>query len=285
MGAGSSAAALKLSASTVGIYSSLPEHLTKEKCIEVVGKDSTDLLLSYYATKENGSNKSNNNPSLIKREWLLSLPTICLSEKKARAALLPIYYLKYSHFKAAGEFPRYDCSNTSLVYSENIDMSKAFVVFISHMWLRSAEDNKNSSYPDSPGNTHYQLCVDGIELIRQNHTRGINECYLWVDYSCLSQEINPVLGLGAMDTIMSHCDCLFTPVMDTTTEPVETSGEDIIMPEMAAGIMSIAEYKADAWQSYLSRAWTRLEMVSLCVIFSIIHLTCIYFYFYYCTVL
>jgi hypothetical protein len=271
MGAGSSAA-LPFSASTIGIYSALPEKMTKEQCIEVIGRESAEQLWSQHSANASGSDTGDCDcNSFIFREKLLYLSTIgTLNKKKERnfKNVFPkIQFLNFNHFKASGEFPRFDAKCSSLVNIDDINTSKVFIVFVSHTWLRSIPMSegtgiyRNIPHPDSADNTHYQVCVEGIERVRQNHVLALEECYVWIDYSCLDQEVNPVLGLEELDSIMSCCDCIFTPIVDRSTE-AEASFEWDIMPEKSSGITTLGGYTAEAWSTYLSRAWTRLEMVS-----------------------
>lgn len=278
MGAGSSAA-LPFSASTIDIYSSLPEKLTKEQCIEVVGKRSTDQLWSKFMNvtcdtendydhcdgsssdkcrsggKNGGGCRSSS--ECISRERLLSLSAIgALNQKKERNfkhTLPKIYFLDYKYFKTAGSFPRFNPANAALLTTDQFNHSKVFIIFISHAWLCSGsgstqrcgaaqldqsadyddrydeggESGGEFPYPDTVENTKWQLCVDGIERLRHNHTKGgMDECFVWVDYSCLDQDLNPVLEIEELDEIMACCDCLITPIIAEEEEEDQDHPEE-----------------------------------------------------------
>lgn len=266
MGAGSSAS-FPFSASTINIYSSLPEELTKEQCKQIVGEISTDLLWSRYMNNDGAETSSS---CLIKRERLLNLSQIGIQNKRKEKHfknIMPnITFLNFKSLKANGEFPRYHVKNSGLKNLDQMDKAKAFIVFISHTWQRSIlspEDNKDwRPHPDTIDHAHYQLCIEGIELIRRNHVRNIEDCFVWVDYSCLNQDINPVNEIEELDVIMSACDCVFTPIIASPDE-FEPQPVTDIMPEMSSGITTAESYRANAWRGeYLRRSWTRLELVS-----------------------
>ena len=327
MGAGSSAG-LPFSASTIDIYSSLPEKLTKEQCIEVVGKQSTDRLWSQFMNTScgscadhdhGGSSGGRGSSECIRRERLLTLSTTgTLNQKKERSykhTLPKIHFLNYKYFKAAGSFPRFDSSSPELLTEDQINHSKVFIIFISHAWLCDAQRGTQQGeavdgipaysqqeecyqrgefpYPDTVKNAKYQLCIEGIEWIRHNHIKDMEECFIWLDYSCLNQDVNPVLEVEELDVIMACCDCVFTPIVDddtshqisstlgrgrvemstAATEQEAQSSQGLaaanqasiewdLVPEKSSGITSLTKYQAEAWVTHLSRAWTRLEMVS-----------------------
>lgn len=283
MGAGSSAG-LPFSASTIDIYSSLPEQLSKEQCIKIVGIQTTENLWAKYVNSSRDKTTSGVN-DCISRERLLTLSTIgTLNQKDKkrnfRSVVPKIYFLDYKAFQSAGAFPRFDPANPALRTIDEITHSKVFIVFISHAWITTESTSQDSprdictgeiTHPDTADSANYNLCVEGIDRIRQNHTIGMEECYLWIDYCCLNQDLNPVLELQELDAIMECCDCLLTPIVDihTTANPIiELSSETQdsllewnIIPEKSSGITSLTEYQAEAWLLHLRRAWTRLEMV------------------------
>mmetsp|Transcript_17494 Transcript_17494/g.29324 ORF Transcript_17494/g.29324 Transcript_17494/m.29324 type:complete len:403 (+) Transcript_17494:55-1263(+) len=273
MGAGSSAA-YPFSPATIDVYSTLPPRLTREQCEEVVGKESSDLLWSRYMGSHTVSsdlggdgNGDGNGESLIKRERLLNLSVVGKrnqrKERNYKNVLPDIMLLNFKFFKARGEIPRFSKESSGLVNIDKIDKSKVFIVFISHMWLRSKPNVEHqdgfTSHPDTPDNSHYHLCVDGIERIRHNHVRNIEDCYVWIDYSCLNQTINPVQDIEELDTIISACDCIFTPLIATLDE-VEPVHEVDIMPETSSTMATVEGYRMTAWSQFLRRSWCRLEM-------------------------
>ena len=221
--------------------------------------------------------------SLIDREMLLRLSNVnnIINKRKERSYrnIMPnIYYMKYEHFRSCGQFPCYSHNNLDIKNVDKIDTSKVFIIFISHTWLykrrddvegEEHEDVESVYHPDDIYNTHYHLCINGIEKILYNHVKNIKDCYVWVDYSCLNQDVNPVLEMEELDKIMECCDCILTPVIDNCSCPQSNSEQDVIV-EKSSGMTTILDYKADGWKEYLSRSWTRLEMVEYLEFFCVI---------------
>jgi hypothetical protein len=136
----------------------------------------------------------------------------------------------------------------------------------------------------------YLLCIEGIEQSKKLYAPTMKKCYIWLDYSCLNQNVNSATAFDRFDKIIEVVDCLFTPVVDTgadwefsgslasngTNERENEESKKIILatsltnptnnhdPSKESFTNLFDEYKSTSWQgrpgSYLNRAWTRLEM-------------------------
>ena len=143
---------------------------------------------------------------------------------------------------------------------ESIDRSTAFVVFVSHCWMRShpgAEGYNGRPHPDIAQHEKFALTIEGVEKAWRTLAPGMTECYLWIDFSCISQDGNPASELKQLDKIVQACDCIFTPIVD---HDWRRWGTDI------RGWRNMFEdYRAPLWRdgqyAYVNRAWCRMEML------------------------
>jgi hypothetical protein len=92
-----------------------------------------------------------------------------------------INLIHFSDFKSGSEFPRYpQCKHMALDILD-IDLSKVFVVFISHCWLRGyalAEGYDGRPHPDNANHEKFALCVEGIEkILKLLAPDNIDQCY------------------------------------------------------------------------------------------------------------
>lgn len=164
-----------------------------------------------------------------------------------------IRFINFDDFKERSSFPRYPENFDITTDISNINLSKSFMVFISHQWLPNAcVDLTNSSavHPDSEFHEKFSLCVAGIQLLVDMCAPRLKKCYVWLDFGCLNQDGNPAASLKSLSAIVECCDCLFTPIVDTDTswELVQTD----------AGLYG--DYLAEGLSAYLERAWCRLEL-------------------------
>ena len=143
---------------------------------------------------------------------------------------------------------------------ESIDRSTAFVVFVSHCWLRShpgAEGWDGRPHPDNAQHDKCKLTVEGVEKAWRTLAPGMTECYLWIDFSCMNQDADHCGELKQLDKIVQACDCIFTPIVD---HDWLWWGADI------RGWRNMFEdYEAPLWRDrqyeYVNRAWCRMEML------------------------
>lgn len=188
-----------------------------------------------------------------------------------------IRLINYNNFVNNNQWPRNPDQRHYIKTLDEIDWISSVIIFVSHQWWHdcSIVDDSNKLHesshvqtkpkkafddrhkPDNNALSSYKLCVEGIDQFRRKSAPGFKDCYLWVDYIALDQNIpNPASKLKYFDKIMECCDCIFTPIVDDNHEewmlsyPVENIYD---------------EYRSANWRdgdfAYLNRAWCRLEML------------------------
>jgi hypothetical protein len=190
-----------------------------------------------------------------------------------------IRFIRFSTFKQFHRFPRFpeDSSHTlSLSEMTLEDYENHLIIFISHCWLRKnyKEAGWNGrAHPDNRFHSKHSLIVKGIEKILVEYTERLKDCYLWIDFSCLSQEnrhlpSSPSLSpsssssssslqeLKHFDQLIYLTDIIFTPLYDTDTSLFSCWPEPLKLMEDP-----FTEYPSTSWKEYLSRGWCRLEML------------------------
>ena len=147
--------------------------------------------------------------------------------------------------------------------ASKIDFENSLVIFVSHCWMN------DGTRPDTENDDQFKLCLEAIEYIRNTWATGAENCYVWIDYSCLelaqansegqaerSPRSDKELKYPPLDVIISCCDCILTPLFD---------GDDSWAPSAPIHDFFV-DCNALPWRgrsdSYLSRAWCRLEMVA-----------------------
>lgn len=145
-----------------------------------------------------------------------------------------IRLLSFDNLRNFGKFPRYPDNNDLVVDIDQLDRNTTFFIYISHNWWRikgreysdttwDILGNKTTytdvwegaSHPDNERGDKYKLCIEGIERAIGAYAAGTKDTYIFMDYSCLDQDFNPVDELkGQLDMIVQNCDCLFTPIYD-----------------------------------------------------------------------
>jgi hypothetical protein len=177
----------------------------------------------------------------------------------------PIRLIDFDDFKLMGQYPRFPEDKKYVQDVSTLDLSDAFVIFVSHLWLRSRpsmENYKQYPRPDTEDNKQYKLCVAGVENLLVSNKIALKKCFLWIDYGCVDQgdlevlaekdHTNKVDHIKAVDPrmgqIMHHCDCMLTPDTDLA-ELVRTNS------------LWDREKVAHAGHGgYLNRGWCILEM-------------------------
>lgn len=167
--------------------------------------------------------------------------------------LQPIRFIDFQDFCQLGRFPRFPEDERVAQEASSLELSDAFVIYISHMWLRSRptmKGYKKHPRPDTEENDQYNLCVAGIKSLLLSNKIKLANCYLWIDFGCLDQgepEFMPDTD-SQLGHIMYLCDCMFTP--------------DSELPEIAKlnCLDDMEKVKSMGHAAYLNRGWCRLEM-------------------------
>ena len=170
----------------------------------------------------------------------------------------PIYLVSLESLQLVEGFPSFPDDQELCVNLEDIDRSTAFVVFVSHTWLRShsgAEGWDGRPHPDNAQHEKFKLTVEGVEKAWQSLAPRMTECYLWIDFSC---DADPCGEHNQLDKIVQACDCIFTPIVDHDWE--------LLGSALGATYSDwFEEYGAPLWRdgqyAYLNRAWCRMEML------------------------
>ena len=123
------------------------------------------------------------------------------NRRKSSGALLEAKLIEFSAFKAKGQFPRCPDDLDITTSFPSADVRNSFVVYISHCWLRSKEDSPGFSgrpHPDNATNDSYRLCVEGIQRIWMALAPDAPKVYIWLDFSCLNQDSNPIRDINCV---------------------------------------------------------------------------------------
>lgn len=187
------------------------------------------------------------------------LKTRTYSELKRREILDgtgAIRVIDFVKFRKRKSFPR--CPN-NIDLCENlddVDLSKSFVIFISHCWLRGHSGREGwdgTPHPDNASHDKFRLVVEAIDKIWGTFAPEMLKCYIWVDFGCINQDGDPCGELKHLDLIIQSCDLILTAIVDSGWSSWEKGNS-------TDG--ALADYKAEAWQEgYLHRAWCRVEML------------------------
>lgn len=184
-----------------------------------------------------------------------------------------IRLIEFDKFKKQREIPRFpDCQDITEVFdAETHNYIDTITVFISHSWISgwdgkgpdgtvlSSDHNRNwrgKPHPDNKKNDKFKLICEGVESIWMSMAPTFSKCYLWIDFSCINQDLDPAGELQFLDLLVRVCDFMVTPVVDYKHNEwkVEKSFHNWF-----------EAYKAVAFRgsrySYLSRAWCRVEML------------------------
>lgn len=180
------------------------------------------------------------------------------------AVVEPIYFIDFEDFKEKGAYPKLPSDKNLARDVSTLDLTDAFVIFVSHLWLcsrPSMDGYKDYPRPDTKDNEQYQLCVTGIERLLLSNKIALKKCYLWIDYGCVEQRdtemttdnTQKVDRLKEIDRrlgqIMHYCDCMFTP--DTGLAVLTRTN----------CLNNRKQVENAGHSGYLNRGWCRLEML------------------------
>ena len=173
-----------------------------------------------------------------------------------------IKFVPFDTLKCVGHIPR--CPNESrslLVNFEDTIRDESLYIFMSHCWLRGwdgAPGWDGFPNPDTSNHDKYKLMVASIEIIMNTLTENIKNCYIWIDYSCIDQDLAACDELKILDKIIGTCDLILTNIYDD-----DSNCRDFLLHTTDTNENSniYEDYKSPAWNIYLSRGWTRVEML------------------------
>ena len=77
---------------------------------------------------------------------------------------------------------------------------------------------------------------------------------LWLDFSCLDQDANPIRERGRLKELLSLSDALLTVVVDPTPPP-----DELLSSFGGVWKGALTEYRAAHWRAYVGDAWRRIE--------------------------
>jgi len=155
---------------------------------------------------------------------------------------------------------------------QDIDIHKAFIVFVSHCWLNGWDGKKDGKvvdteananfeqrgypHPDNMNNDKHRLIIQGIESLIKNMIGSDDiQVYVWIDFGCIDQDENPA-GHKQLDKIIEVSNCIFTPIVDPDHEDWKLPmGDFDWFDDYAAKKFNDGPY------AYLHRAWCRVEML------------------------
>ena len=165
---------------------------------------------------------------------------------------MPIRFIELKKFKSHGKIPR--CPNQAHLCSDIKEVKNArdnsLIVFISHRWLRSLDNQ-----PDDATDSKFHLIVEGLENLKNTFCPHMQNVYLWLDYSSLDQDRSIIEEWKLLNQIMQLCDIMFTPIVDdlweSRTYSMGPAGWMMTYP---------AAWWSDKVLGYLNRSWCRLEM-------------------------
>ena len=135
-----------------------------------------------------------------------------------------VLLMEFGRFKSFGYLPSFAHGREFLTSAANIDLSRVFVVFISHRWIsEEITEGQQQLEPDDDSNGKFRLIVEGVERIWALHAHGLEFCYLWIDYSCLQKSNPSILSPNYLQRVISFCDVMFTPILLTPCSAISST--------------------------------------------------------------
>jgi hypothetical protein len=133
---------------------------------------------------------------------------------------------------------------------------RTLFIFVSHRWLSPGRRGLDG-HPDDKDGSKFKLIVEAVEKLLLSKPMIADDCQvaLWIDFGCVDQDLeNPAEELNELHEIIAQCDALLTPVHDP-------EHGDWQYPPLGWSD-HYAEYEAEAFQEYWSRAWCAVEAMS-----------------------
>ncbi len=97
-------------------------------------------------------------------------------------------------------------------------LSAVVVYYCNYRGYPGAEGYENRPHPDNKNGDKFELCVKGIQKLKDILATKMNKCYLWLDFCCIDQESSACAELKMLKEIVECCDCLFTPIYDPSPD-------------------------------------------------------------------
>ena len=176
--------------------------------------------------------------------------------------LSSIRFINMKDLRLLSSFPRCPDNDNICANIDDIDRSKSLFIFISHCWLRGWNGSPGYDmrpHPDNVNNDKFQLVVEVIDKYLIKQAPGMEDVYVWIDYGCINQNLDPAGELKQLDKIVQSCDMILTIVADS----FDNEWKSWHLPLTISNWYK--EYMARAWNDgefgYLNRCWCRVEMI------------------------
>jgi len=152
-----------------------------------------------------------------------------------------VYFFDFKNLVSIGYIPLLSDLKSKPVPLSAIDAENSFIIFVSHRGFESSTAaQKNRPIQDTTSNDKYKLILEATEKILPEFAPGAENCYLWIDCSCLEDASTA----PPYEAIFELCDIVLSPLFD---------------PEVNDSFSETTEYEANPWstgaQAYLNRAW------------------------------
>lgn len=169
------------------------------------------------------------------------------------------------------EFPSFSTCKEKLVSLRVINMDESFVIYVSHSWIRPANES-STAHPDNSSHEKFRLLIEGFDRFKAQYLQSGIVVWVYIDYSCCDTQnkIDEISNDSIAEAFISrikYSDCIFTPIFDNAAVPygsmdlyqdytcVSWNGKTAASPEK---VVDEEQLKA----GYINRAWCRLEILS-----------------------
>ena len=167
-------------------------------------------------------------------------------------------FISLNELIAHNEFPRSPLDNDRTALMSRHDLLNAFVVFVSHTWLRGSQHTPGFTgirHPDREDNEKYKLTVEALIKIHRIYAPAFEDIWVWMDYGCINQNNNPSDSYNILSDVIYLSDCLLTPIVDDNANTWSYDPNKF---------NALTDYRSPSFfrgsHCFLNRAWCRLEM-------------------------
>ena len=105
-----------------------------------------------------------------------------------------IRFINFLYFKEKSCLSPYPTDKEITCSLEDINLEASLLVFVSHCWLRTnpnSEGWSGKSHPDNKNNDKFALLIDTINNLLCSQAPGMLNCYIWLDFGCIDQTLDP----------------------------------------------------------------------------------------------